>query len=77
MLSPPQAHRVRVNVVKHMLSMAKALVPQMPLSAWTDPRGRIPCRLAVQRSSALQPAVLPTLIVMPRSSSTEIGPTFS
>ena len=73
MLSRPPTLSARVNVVKRVLSMLRALVPQMPLSAWTDARGQIPCRPAVQRSSALQPAWPPTLLVMPPSLSTEIG----
>jgi hypothetical protein len=77
MLSRLQTLSLRVNVVKRMLSMSQALVLHMPLSAWTDARGLISYRSAVQRSLALQPAGAPTLLVMPPSVSTEIGREFS
>jgi hypothetical protein len=32
-----------MNVVKRVLSMPKALVPQMHLSAWTDPEATAAC----------------------------------
>jgi hypothetical protein len=53
MLSPPQTHSVRVNIIKRTLSTYKALVLQMPISVWTHPFG------AGQLSSVLVLIVIP------------------